>query len=641
VRRAFAAGVALAAMAHVDLASHAALRFSTPMDGAALGDTPSTIQLTLTEKPEPALSEIHVIDQSGIACEIGRPALVTEDPLSLAIAVRRLPTGIYTVNWRVVSAIDGHATTGAYAFGVRQSPAASAASSVTAGVSPLEVIARWVLNIGLVVLIGAAFGDVARFASSRALPLAAAGWLLSTAGLGLLLAAQQRNAGMLLGMMLGTSVGRSFAWRFALLAAAAVGLAVVRQSRRSHARLGAMAAVLFTAFAFVALHVSAGHAAAGPAIPAVETVVQWLHVTASGIWIGGLAALLVEVRAAPSSAAAHAVARFSSVAAVGILGVLFTGGVRALAELTSWRDLTTTMYGKTLLLKLGLVAAIAVFGAANRLRSVPAAGGDLRPLRRLGSAELAFAVAALGAAGLLAALPPPASSQPVPGIRASGADFATTLRASLSAASNQPGPNRFTVRLADYDAGTPVRHADVTLRFMAIDDPAVAATSLTLQEASAGDYVGSAANLAFDGRWRVTVQVRRGSSRVDVPLDVEVIQPPLPVDVQHIPGAVNYNALVRAGGFIRFSLDPERAGRSRLFVGVYDIIQDERDVQHIVVTQTSGAGAARALVLKRLSAGRFAADVYLSAGPNTFAAVANAVDGTRVRARVEIPVPRH
>jgi copper transport protein len=290
-------------MAHVDLAGHAALRFSTPMEGVALGDTPSTIQLTLTEKPEPALSEIHVIDQAGIACEVGRPSLVTDDPFSLAIAVRRLPTGIYTVNWRVVSAIDGHATTGAYAFGVGRSPAVSVPSNATTRVSTLEVIGRWVLNIGLVVLIGAAFGDLARFASSRALPLAGAGWLLSSTGLGLLLAAQQRSAGTLVDMMLGTSVGRSFAWRFAALAAAGVALAVVRQSHRSHVRIGGMAGVLFGALALVALHVAAGHAAAGPALPAVETVVQWLHVTASGIWIGGLAALLVGPAATASAGA--------------------------------------------------------------------------------------------------------------------------------------------------------------------------------------------------------------------------------------------------------------------------------------------------------------------------------------------------
>src|SRR6476646_6633538 len=102
--RVAASALVLAAMLHADLLAHAALRFSTPIDGVALGDSPATIQLTFTERPDPALSEIHVVDRSGTGYDIGRPSLVNEDPLSIAVTMRRLPTGIYTVNWRVVSA---------------------------------------------------------------------------------------------------------------------------------------------------------------------------------------------------------------------------------------------------------------------------------------------------------------------------------------------------------------------------------------------------------------------------------------------------------------------------------------------------------------------------------------------------------
>jgi hypothetical protein len=185
-----------------------------------------------------------------------------------------------------------------------------------------------------------------------------------------------------------------------------------------------------------------------------------------------------------------------------------------------------------------------------------------------------------------------------------------------------------------------VEHAAVRLRFRAVDDPGVAATSLALDEISRGEYGASGANLAFDGRWQVTVQVQRGAGTVEIPVDVEVTQPPLPVEVQHWPNAVNYNALVRAGGFIRFSLDPERAGRSRLSVSFWDMIQDERAIGHVVITQSSGSGPPRALPFVRVGTGRFAAEVELVAGRNTFAAVASTTDGTRLRAWVEIQIPR-
>jgi copper transport protein len=635
VCRAFVAGLLLASLWRLDLLAHAALRFSTPMEGATLGDTPSTIRLALTEKPEAALSEIHVIDRSGIVYDVGRPSLAADDPMSLTIAVRPLPTGVYTVNWRVVSAIDGHAAAGAYAFGVRQSPGAIGASRAAVRIPPLEVLARWLLNAGLVMLIGAAFGYLAGFARRRAVPLAAAGWLLSSVGVAMLLAAQQRNAATSITGLLGTSIGRAIVWRAGALVAAGLGLAA---ARRVGMRRAAMSVVLIAALAAVAAHAVAGHAAARSA-PALEIVTQWLHFAACGVWIGGLAALLIDVRDAASEATARAVARFSAVAAAGILIVLATGAIRALAELTAWTDLTRTAYGRTLFVKLGLFVAIAILGAANRLRSVAVAHRDLAPLRRTGGAELAFAGAALAAAGLLATLAPPASTRAIPGIAASGVDFATTTRVSLAAASNQPGPNRFVVRVTDYDSKKPLQHAGVVLRFAPIDDPGLAPTTLKAEEAAAGEYAASGANLAFDGRWRVTVQVQRGASAVEVPLDVDVTEPALPVDVRHVEGApVQYNALVRVGGFVRFALDPERAGRSRLLVSCYDMIGDERSIEHIVVTHASGAGAAKTVSLRPLSGGRFAADVDVAAGLNRFTAAARTADGLRFRASVTLPI---
>src|SRR4030095_1946245 len=100
-------------------------------------------------------------------------------------------------------------------------------------------------------------------------------------------------------------------------------------------------------------------------------------------------------------------------------------------------------------------------------------------------------------------------------------------------------------------------------------------------------------------------RAHRGAPALGVPLAVDVTELALPVDVRHVEGApVQYNALVRAGGFVRFALDPERAGRSRLLVSCYDMIGDERNVEHIVVSHASGAGAAKTVSLRPLSGGR-------------------------------------
>ncbi len=138
--------------------------------------------------------------------------------------------------------------------------------------------------------------------------------------------------------------------------------------------------------------------------------------------------------------------------------IAVTGTARAVEELTSWRDLTSTGYGRAVVAKIALLLTIGAIAARNRLRSVPAAAENLRPLRRLSSAELVLATAALAAAALLGSLAPPAAGRLVEplGITASGSDSRSTLEVRLDAASAQPGPNRFVVHVVDSDSHEPV-----------------------------------------------------------------------------------------------------------------------------------------------------------------------------------------
>ena len=77
--------------------------------------------------------------------------------------------------------------------------------------------------------------------------------------------------------------------------------------------------------AAMAVHVDAGHAAAGASRSTVRIAEQWAHFAAVGIWLGGLLALLVGLRGAPSSAKAAAVRRFSTIAAFALVVVVGTG----------------------------------------------------------------------------------------------------------------------------------------------------------------------------------------------------------------------------------------------------------------------------------------------------------------------------
>ena len=285
-----------------------------------------------------------------------------------------------------------------------------------------------------------------------------------------------------------------------------------------------------------------------------------------GVWIGGLAALLIGLRGMPSAEKAAAIRRFAIIAAVGLAVVVATGIARAVSELHSWSELVDTGYGRAVLVKLALVTLIAVIADRNRRRGVPLAATDLRPLRRMSRAELALAVIALGVAGLLGTLAPPVSGQTsgLVGLSASGSDTAGTVRASLTALSNQPGSNSFAVRLKDR-SGHAVGGASVSLLFSPLDDPGVASSSLALSPASAGTYTGSGPNMTFDGRWGVRVLIARGGDTAEVPLELDPIGPPERISIERIVGqAPTYTTLVGIAGFIRISPQPERAGHSRL-----------------------------------------------------------------------------
>jgi copper transport protein len=637
-----ALAASLFALTPEDAWAHAGLRASSPASGAALGDTPKAVQLTFWEKPEASLSEIRILDTGGRAYQIGRAQAVAASPLSLVVPVRPLERGVYTVSWRTVSSVDGHATAGAFAFGVRMKPTGVAWASAGASVasSPLEVIARWLLAVGLVLLLGAAAATVGRFGGTADRRLAAVGWLLAVAGLVLLAVAQGRNAGVSAAALWRTAIGRAFLARAVTLATAGIALLVAGSSRLRTPRF-AMAGAAVAAASAMAVHSAAGHAAAVTRMPAAHVAAQWAHFAAVGVWLGGLAALLLGLRGAPSPEKAAAVRRFSGLAGAALLIVVVTGVWRTLDGLSSWRDLTATGYGRAVAAKIVLLVAIAALGAVNRWRSVPAAATSLRPLRRLASGELALAAGALAAAAVLGALPPPASGFGAPTeIEVSGADFGTTVRVRLTTASDQPGPNRFVAHVLDYDSNAPLSARRVVLDFTPLDDPGVVPTSLPLEPAADHSWQGSGANLAFDGRWRIVMRIERDRDSVEVPLEVEARTPPQFVSVERAPdGPPRYTVEVGSEGYVRFSSDPERPGSSQLDLTCFDTVGDARPIEQIVVTTAAGDGATRSRPVRRLGPNRFVADIELAAGRNRIAAITRAADGARVRAEIAIDVP--
>jgi copper transport protein len=582
-------------------AAHTSVAQSDPVAGARLDATPSVVRLTFSERPDPALSRIDVIDAAGRAHQSGHAALMAADPKTLAVPVTPLPRGSYTVLYRVIAAGDGHASDGTLSFGVRTAAGAVERAAVTSP-SMLEVAGRTAFIAGLVLVLGAVAAALGGFGGARDLRLAAGGWALAGAALLLFAEAQRRAAHAGLGALLDSSAGRGLLWRALALLSCGAALALARHPPR---RTLALTLAGLAALGAIEAHVASGHAADSPA----RVVFQLAHFGAAGVWIGGLVALLLGSRSA------RAARRFSRLAFAAFGVVVVTGALRAVGELPAATDLVTSAYGRMILVKVALVVPIVALALRNR-RTV--AGRRPGRLTRTARAELAVAAGALLSAGVLGALAPPlvADAAGRRGLVAVGRAGDTAIR--LTTASPAPGPNRFVLHV---EAGVPPARA--RLRFTPIDDPGVRPTTLDLRREGRAAYAATGGNLVFDGRWRIDAQLDRST----IPLELDAEGPEQFLSILHPPGRPpQYTHLIPRLGFLRVT--PQRTA-GRVEIRAFDIFQSVAHVSSLVLTHTRG-GTTRAIPVQRLGRGRYTARLALGKN-DRLAVIAHLAGGTRLR----------
>ncbi|HEX6713791.1 MAG TPA: copper resistance protein CopC [Thermoleophilaceae bacterium] len=605
MRRLLGLVVAAALISPSSAAAHAALTGSDPAAGARLGATPSVVRLSFTERPDPSLSRIDVVDTAGQVRQRGRAAAVAGDPRTLAVPVTRLPRGSYTVRYRVIAG-DGHPTAGQLTFGV-QAAAGAATAAPARSLSPLEAGARTAFIVGLVLVLGAAAAALGGFGGMRDLRLAAGGWLLATAALVLLAETQRRSAHVGFGTLLDSSAGDGLLKRGAALIGCGTALEFARSPRRR--RLGLGLAGLLALLAIEA-HVATGHASVSPA----RVIFQFAHFGAAGVWIGGLVALLLGRRRSID------VRRFSRIAGAAFGVVVVTGALRAVEQVPSPAQLVTSAYGRMILVKVALVVPIALFAWRNRRAVV---SGRLGNLVRTSRAELGLAGGALLAAAVLGALAPPVVTRAAGprGLLATGQAGATAIR--LTTTSTEPGPNRFVLRV---ERGRSPAHA--RLRFTPLDDPGVRPTTLDLRRESDATYAATGSGLAFDGRWRVDAQL----DRTTIPLELDPEGPEQFLSVLRPPGKpAQYTHFIPRLGYVR--VIPNRV-TDRVQIRLFDVFASSPAVRTLVFTHTRHRKS-RTVEVKRIGPARYAGALTVDKG-DALAVTARLRNGKRMRSVFEI-----
>ncbi|MFF6913380.1 copper resistance protein CopC [Streptomyces sp. NPDC012466] len=359
--------------------AHAALRATDPDDGSVLRQAPRHVTLTFTESVGLLDDSFRVFgpDQRRVHTGEATHADGRSDTARVGLP-GKLAQGTYTVAWRVVSA-DSHPVSGAFSFSVGKRSATTFQADTGPAEDPLTRglydAARYLAYLAAALLVGtAAFALLCRPADTSPLrrPLVAAWWTLlgSTAVLLLLRAPYEAGTGpasafdaSALGRTLTGRPGEALLARLVILLLTAAFL--VRLSRRRERRGPATLATGTVLAAALALTwAAAEHASAGIQVPLAMTS-SVLHLLATGVWLGGLVALLLTLRRA-SDDLVEVVPRFSRIAFASVTVLAVTGLYQSWRGLGSLFALTSTSYGRLLLAKLAGVAVLLLVAGYSR-----------------------------------------------------------------------------------------------------------------------------------------------------------------------------------------------------------------------------------------------------------------------------------
>jgi copper transport protein len=441
-RKALARGVlrllmlALAGLALLPAAAaaHALVIASNPAPGARLAVSPPAIEATFSEPLNRSLSRL------GLTRADGRPVAVravSEGPTRLGLKpIQPLARGVYEVRWHSVSADDGHTAQGTYYFGLQDSPGGHAGfgqAGPFAGAGWLLAVLDAAFNATLIAFCGGIF------CSALLAPTGApAGWLLAeardldraarlwrgTIAVGVLATvtsllatiADAAHAGGALNLEAVRgylSSGTAGAERMAVAALLLLSvLAAVRQAPRRAAVLAALA---------LAALVESGHASSAR-LPALAVGSDLIHLIAASVWLGGIvhivATWLPRLSALGAAERRRIIAvvlpRFGRIALPAFVILAIAGAIDALTELGSVEALWNQSYGRVLVVKVALVAVIALvsYRHAFRLRPRLVSAGVEEPRLarrhwRLMAIEPILAVGVASAAALLIAYAPP------------------------------------------------------------------------------------------------------------------------------------------------------------------------------------------------------------------------------------------
>jgi copper transport protein len=533
---------------------HAYLIRTEPAASRVLNSPPRTVQLTYDEAVEPRFAIISVTNAAGQQETTGHVRRSPANPDTLVVPLRaHLPEGWYLIYWRAIS-VDGHPVQGAFTYAVGPNPGPAPQFRVPSlsatATTPQLLITRWLMFLSVMASIGL---FVLRLVIARPLARRVPGSTLRPLSVALAVASviglvatpvyldfavandslrSVFDVGALVPLFRVTAFGRAIVdleLCFALFCVAAwVAVWVDRSEReqRSLSEIASLTGALIAAAALLIIPGAAGHAA--QASPRGLTLgLDWLHLAAGSVWLGGLIGLLVLFAGTSArlrvAALSVVVPRFSNVALASVVLLAGAGIGESVIHMPAVNALWDTGFGVAILVKAGLLGGVILIASGNLLRSKPAlvaareraeAGEPAaRLLRNLVSIEAVVVAGVVFAAAILSSLAPPppafalqnsALAQVGPGRVAQTVKHNGYLLQVLVSPNKAAAPDSFALRITR--GGRPVRGANITLTFKHTEMQ-MPQQEYQLAETQPGVYSRSAPALVMVGKWALSFQI--------------------------------------------------------------------------------------------------------------------------------------
>lgn len=406
--------------------AHAILLRSDPAKDSVLSIPPRGVRMWFSEDLNPAFTTAVVINGERARVDNHDARISSNDTKEMDLTLKQnLPPAVYIVVYRTQSAVDGHILQGSFIFSVARpdgtvptlSPGTNPGQtllggSTTTGSSSGQLDGPTLFSLVMITLVelGAVFWVGAQYWANFVLSLSAERHIEERPinervqqrferrfSLPTLLTLFLANIGVLVGQALnltngdwvgafsphllaGLATGGRFGtyWlirELVIVIAIILSLSMLWRKQRPPLvnRLLPLTNLFLGLVLFIAITMSGHAAAASSNVLVYSIVIDWLHLVAAALWVGGM--MYIATIFLPALGKYSLVERtrslltvipyFSPLAVAGVLLMAITGPFSATFRLSSWDQFLTTAYGRTLIVKILLVGGLLLTSAIH------------------------------------------------------------------------------------------------------------------------------------------------------------------------------------------------------------------------------------------------------------------------------------